>query len=192
MYVCRGVCMYILYPLFVFIFCRTSIYVSIHLSYVSISYLNMYLCYLCIYVSTYLCIYVSMMMLMLMMFFHTAAVLLCGNDTRPNTRPRRKCDVTTACLHVEAPASIRGARRTGRRPQRERCYPQPPSARAQIRATAHTGRALPPHPDRRPRPTHPGFEHCPAGVRRPWMLAPPLNWNFFANGRMIILYVGNT
>ena len=64
----------------------------------------------------YLCIYVSMMMVMVMMIFHTAAVLLCGDDTRPNTRSRRKSDVTTACLHVDAPASIRDARRTGRRP----------------------------------------------------------------------------
>ena len=80
----------------------------------------------------YLCIYVSMMMVMVItmmsfpfpqsrsvvveMFFHTAAVLLCGDDTRPNTRSRRKSDVTTAFLHVEVPASIRDARRTGRRP----------------------------------------------------------------------------
>ena len=80
----------------------------------------------------YLCIYVSMMMVMVItmlsfpfpqstsvvveMCFYTAAVLLCGDDTRPNTRSRRKSDVTTACLHVEAPASIRDARRTGRRP----------------------------------------------------------------------------
>ena len=72
-------------------------------------------------------------------YFCTAAVLLCGDDTRPNTRSRRKSDVTTACLHVEAPASIRDARRTGRRLQRERCYLQPPSARAQIRALPTRG-----------------------------------------------------
>ena len=86
--------------------------------------------YLCIYVSVYLCIHdggdgdiddefsFSTKQECCCgdeLFFRTAAVLLCGDDTRPNTRSRRKSDVTTACLHVEAPASIRDARRTGRR-----------------------------------------------------------------------------
>ena len=127
------------------------------------------------------------------MFFHTAAVLLCGNDTRPNTRPRRKCDVTTACLHVEAPASIRGARRTGRRPQRERCYPQPPSARAQIRALPTRGvRSLVTLTEGLDPPTL-GIRALPVGVRRPpWMLAPPFNWNNNLYPTCVILYFGNT